>query len=78
MSGNATGDALIRAGAPADWTVLDKSGGVGPIRNDIAVVTPPGRAPILLTILTTRTDPAAPYDDALVAAVARLALAALS
>lgn len=75
MSGNPTGDALIRAGAPTDWNVADKSGGAGPIRNDIAVVTPPGRAPLILTILTTKTDPAAPYDDALVSAVARLTLA---
>src|SRR5690625_6617540 len=38
MSANATGDTLIRAGAPTDWVVADKSGGAGPLRNDIAVV----------------------------------------
>nr|WP_202627849.1 serine hydrolase [Cellulomonas sp. APG4] len=76
-SGNATGDALVRAGAPAGWEVADKSGGAGAIRNDVAVVTPPGRAPILLTILTEKRDPAAAYDDALVARVAETVLTAL-
>ncbi|GAB2976802.1 class A beta-lactamase [Frigoribacterium salinisoli] len=76
-SGNATGDALVRAGAPEGWVVADKSGGAGPIRNDVAVVTPPGRAPIVLVVLTTRDDPAAPYDDALVARTAEVVLGAL-
>ncbi|WP_172592245.1 class A beta-lactamase [Subtercola boreus] len=67
MSGNTTGSALIRAGAPSGWTVADKSGGAGGIRNDIAVVTPPGRDPIILSIFTNTLDPAAAYDDRLVA-----------
>ena len=77
MSGNATGDALIRAGAPDGWTVADKSGGAGGIRNDVAVVTPPGRDPIVVTILTERNDPDAAYDDVLVARVASVVLAEL-
>jgi beta-lactamase class A len=76
MSGNATGDALIRAGAPAGWEVADKSGGAGGIRNDIAIVTPPGRAPLILTVMTAKDDPAAAYEDELVAAVARTVLSA--
>ncbi|MDQ2624181.1 MAG: serine hydrolase, partial [Actinomycetota bacterium] len=40
-SENATGDTLVRAGAPEGWTVRDKSGGAGPMRNDVAIVTPP-------------------------------------
>jgi len=77
MSGNATGDTLVRAGAPAGWVVADKSGGAGAIRNDVAVVTPPGREPILITVLTEREDPAAGYDDALVARTAGVVLTAL-
>ncbi len=73
MSDNATGDPLIRAGAPKGWQVADKSGGAGAIRNDVAVVSPPERAPIVLVVLTERND-GADYDDALVADVARLAL----
>ncbi|MDN4481297.1 class A beta-lactamase [Demequina muriae] len=74
MSGNATGDALVRAGAPAGWTVADKSGGAGPMRNDVAIVFPPDRAPIVITVLTERTDPTAEYDDALVARAAEIVL----
>jgi beta-lactamase class A len=78
MSGNATGDTLIRAGAPADWSVADKSGGAGGIRNDVAIIRPPGREPIILSIFTTTLDPDADYDDALVAAVAKAALSAFA
>lgn len=76
MGGNATGDALIRAGAPDGWVVVDKSGGAGPIRNDVALVTPPSGDPIVLSVLTTRNDPGAAYDDALVARSASAVLGA--
>jgi beta-lactamase class A len=74
MSGNATGDNLIRAGAPEGWLVADKSGGAGGIRNDVAIVTPPSGDPIALTIFTTKNAADAEYDDALVAEVARVVL----
>lgn len=77
MSDNRTGDALIRAGAPDGWTVADKSGGAGSIRNDIALVTPPERDPIIITVLTSRNDPEAAFDDALVARTASIVLNAL-
>lgn len=77
MSGNATGDALVRASAPDGWSVLDKSGGAGGLRNDLAVVERPGAAPIVIAVLTERTDPTLPYDDALVARAASVALEAL-
>lgn len=74
MSANATGDTLIRAGAPTDWVVADKSGGAGPLRNDIAVVFAPERDPIIITVLTERDDRERAYDDALVADVAAVVL----
>jgi beta-lactamase class A len=77
MTGNATGDRLIRAGAPAGWQVADKSGGAGGIRNDIAALTTPAGEQLTLTILTTTDDPAAPYDDAVVEETARVVLGAL-
>lgn len=77
MSGNATGDPLVRAGAPEGWVVADKSGGAGPIRNDLALVTPPDRAPIVITVLSEKDDPAAEYDDELVARAAEVVLTAL-
>jgi beta-lactamase class A len=77
MSDNRTGDALIRAGAPDGWVVADKSGGAGPIRNDIALVTPPGEEPIIITVMSSRNDPDATFDDALVARTASIVLNAL-
>jgi beta-lactamase class A len=64
---NTTGDQLIRAGVPPDWTVGDKTGGAHGTRNDIAVVWPPDGAPMVLAIMSRRNDPTASYDDALVA-----------
>ncbi|NKY50061.1 class A beta-lactamase [Nocardia vermiculata] len=75
---NTTGAALIRAGVPADWVVGDKTGGgeYG-TRNDISVVWPPGRAPIVLTVLSTRDRPDAEFDDSVIARAATIAVAAL-
>nr|WP_246256738.1 class A beta-lactamase [Isoptericola halotolerans] len=78
MTGNATGDSLVRAGAPEGWTVADKSGGAGALRHDVAVVTPPGRDPVVVTILTERDDPDAGTDDELVARTAAAVLDRLS
>lgn len=68
-----TGAALIRAGVPAGWEVGDKtgSGGYG-TRNDLAVVRPPGAAPIVVAILSTRGQQDAEHDDALIARAAEL------
>lgn len=67
MRRNTTGGALIRAGVPSTWTVADKTGGgeYG-TRNDIAVLRPPRREPIVLAVLSTRPGPDDAYDDALV------------
>jgi beta-lactamase class A len=75
---NTTGDELIRAGAPEGWTVGDKSGASehgG--RNDIAILERPDGAPVVLAIYSNRLDPAAAYDNGLVAQAARIALNAL-
>ncbi|MFJ8861603.1 class A beta-lactamase [Streptomyces sp. NPDC102451] len=76
---NTTGDALIRAGAPAGWVVGDKTGtgGYG-TRNDIAVVRPPGSAPITVAVLSRRDARGAEPQDALVAEAARVALNAFA
>ncbi|GAA4870191.1 class A beta-lactamase [Saccharopolyspora cebuensis] len=74
---NTTGDALIKAGAPAGWQVGDKSGAADyGTRNDIAVVRPPDRAPIMISVLSDRDAKDAAYDDALIARAAEVALGA--
>jgi len=78
MRGNSTGQTLIRAGVPADWTVADKSGSGGyGVRNNIAIVWPPDAAPIVMAIMSTRDTLDAPRDDALIAQAATAAVAAL-
>jgi beta-lactamase class A len=78
LRGNTTGDKLIRAAAPAGWQVGDKTGtgGYG-TRNDIAVLWPPGGAPIVLAIMSSRDKRDAGHDDALIAQAAALAIEAL-
>lgn len=55
LRGNTTGETRIRAGVPVDWVVGDKTG-TGPYgtANDTAVLWPPQKKPIVLTIFTTR------------------------
>ena len=75
---NTTGDALVRAGVPGDWAVGDKTGtGAYGTRNDVAVLTPPGRAPIVLAVMSSRAELDADHDDALVAEAARVVVAGL-
>ncbi|WP_010292176.1 class A beta-lactamase [Clostridium senegalense] len=73
MTGNTTGDTLIRAGAPENWVVADKSG-TGPygIRNDIAVVMPPSKKPIIVAILSTHDTKEAKHDDKLIAQASKI------
>lgn len=75
---NTTGDDLVRAGVPSNWQVGDKtgSGGYG-TRNDVAVLRPPGRAPIIIAVLSRRARKDADYDDALIARAARIVAATL-
>jgi beta-lactamase class A len=48
MRTSVPGAKRLRAGLPPDWTVGHKTGGGPDQTNDIAIVRPPGRAPILI------------------------------
>jgi beta-lactamase class A len=62
LDDNKTGGQRIRAGLPADWKVGDKTGsGENGTANDIAILRPPGRAPVLLAVYLTETK--APMAD---------------
>lgn len=68
LRGNTTGGELIRAGVPDGWVVGDKTGAAGyGTRNDIAVIWPPDRAPVVLAVLSSRGEPDASFDNALIA-----------
>jgi beta-lactamase class A len=72
MTANTTGARRLRAGVPADWRVADKTGtGRLGTTNDIGVLWPPRRAP--LVVVAYLTDCKAPEDarEAALASVAR-------
>ncbi|MGN2272666.1 class A beta-lactamase [Priestia megaterium] len=78
MKRNTTGDALIRAGVPKSWEVADKTGaGSYATRNDIAILWPPNGDPIVLAILSDRTEKDAEYNDKLIAEAAKQAVKTL-
>ncbi|MCP3722618.1 class A beta-lactamase [Paraburkholderia sp. CNPSo 3272] len=68
---NKTGDARLRAGLPNDWRVGDKTGtGDHGTANDVAIVWPTGRAPILVTTyLTGATHASSAQRDSAIAQV---------
>jgi beta-lactamase class A len=73
LQANETGAAMIRAGVPKDWLVGDKTGrGASGATNDIAMMRPPGRAPILLTIYSMGSTATPPDRAAAIAEVAKI------
>lgn len=77
---NTTNGARFRAGLPADWTLADKTGGGKEygVANDVGVVWPPGKSPLVLAVLSTKYAPEGPTDNSLVAKTATLLAAALT
>lgn len=54
LRANTTGGTRLRAGVPPGWTVGDKTGTGGRgTANDIAVLWPPQRAPLIVTVYLT-------------------------
>ncbi|MFF0826228.1 class A beta-lactamase [Brevibacillus sp. NPDC003359] len=75
LQGNTTGDKLIRAGLPKEWKVGDKTGAASyGTRNDIAVIWPPDKKPIVLAVLSSRDTKDATYDNALIAEATKLVM----
>ncbi|WP_245304178.1 class A beta-lactamase [Hoeflea olei] len=74
--GGVTGN-LMRAAAPRSWQILDKSGAGSHSRNLIAMVTPEGRAPWIVTIFIS--DVKAPFEtrNAALQSLGRVAISAI-
>lgn len=77
---NSTNTERFRAGLPADWILADKTGGGSAygVANDVGVVWPPDRAPLVLSVLTTKRAADGPTDNPMVAKVAELVAATLT
>jgi len=72
MSASTTGGKRLRAGVPFDWRVADKTGtGRLGTTNDVGVLWPPRRAPLVVVAYLTDTPAAADAREAALAHVAR-------
>ena len=75
MQHNETGTLMIRAGVPKTWTVGDKTGRCGNgATNDVAIIRPPGRAPIVVAIYSIGSTSSADDHASTLAEVARATL----
>jgi len=75
---NKTGDTRLRAGLPKNWLVGDKTGTNGDKAgnaNDIAVLWPANRAPIIVTAYCEIPEIAADERNAIIAEIGRIAAA---
>nr|WP_315738160.1 MULTISPECIES: class A beta-lactamase [unclassified Bradyrhizobium] len=67
-----TGGAKLRAGLPGEWRIGDKTGaGERGSSNDVAVIWPTGRAPVIVTSYLTETKASDDKRNAVHAAVGR-------
>lgn len=70
---NTTGDKKLRAGVPAGWRVGDKTGaGPNNASNDVAVIWPPNRAPLIVTVYYTHSTANADQINTLMEEIGRL------
>ncbi|MFJ8113688.1 class A beta-lactamase [Streptomyces sp. NPDC096132] len=77
---NTTNIQRFRAGLPGDWILADKTGGGAAygVANDVGIVWPPERPPLILSVLSTKYAPEGPTDNPLVARAAALLAAELT
>ncbi|PUA17137.1 class A beta-lactamase [Glaciimonas sp. PCH181] len=79
LQGNTTGAKRIRAGVPADWQVGDKTGsGDYGATNDVAVLWPPGKPPIIVALYFTQREKEAKSREDVLASAARIVVKAFS
>ena len=73
---NQTGGAKLRAGLPEHWRIGDKTGGgEWGTTNDVAVIWPPDRRPVIISVYLTATTASFDERNAAIAAVGRATVA---
>ncbi|WP_074078254.1 class A beta-lactamase [Microvirga massiliensis] len=76
---NKTGDARLRAGLPKNWRIGDKTGsGERGTANDVAVIWPPQRKPLIVSVYLTETKASSDERNAAIAEIGRAVKAALT
>lgn len=79
LAGCRTGNERLRAGLPGNWRVGDKTGsGDHATSNDIAVLYPPGRAPVFVTAYYTGSSAASGARNEVLAEVGRIVSSAFA
>ncbi len=78
LRGNTTGATRIRAGVPAGWIVGDKTGGGDyGANNDVAVLWPPGKPPVVLALYMTQREKDAKPKNEVLAEATRVVVGAM-
>lgn len=79
MIADRVGDALLRAGLPKQWAIGDKTGAGGHgSRSIIAVIWPPRRPPVFVSVYITETEASFEERNAAMAEIGRALANALS
>jgi len=74
---NKTGDTRLKAGVPPGWKIGDKTGsGARGTTNDLAILWPPQRGPVLVAVYLTGTTADDDHRDGTIAAVGAAVAAA--
>lgn len=74
LVGNKTGGKRLRAGVPKGWRIGEKTGtGQNAATNDVGVIWPPGRAPLVVAAYYAEARTPLPEREAVLAEVGRLA-----
>jgi beta-lactamase class A len=74
MAASTTGTARLKAGMPAGWRVVDKTGtSNNGVSNDLAIAWPPSRAPLLVAAYYAESPLDGDAREAVLAEVGRLA-----
>jgi beta-lactamase class A len=77
MSASTTGAKRLQAGLPAAWRLAGKTGSGPRSRNDIAMLRPPGRAPILACVYCMDAKLPDAGTDAIIAEIGRFIAASI-
>ncbi|WP_233840312.1 class A beta-lactamase [Dyella sp. 2HG41-7] len=72
MLATSTGKKLVRAGVPADWRVGEKTGSGVTQNNDVAIMWPPARKPLLIAAYYENTEKDSDGRSAVLAEVGRI------
>lgn len=75
MLGTVTGTKLVRAGTPSNWRIGEKTGSSNTQNNDVAILWPPGRKPLLVAVYYENAAKDNAGRSAVLAAVGRMVAA---